>query len=189
MRRNAISQWERADHFWAESDPPEPCAAAKSFLQKCVRRLDRLTADHRAKYRLRDPAPGRDGPRRPREQGPLPTPPSPPSTPPPTPPPRTQIATAAATAAVAAAAAADRCRRRGHCGRRGSVVKTFVIGDHDVTSKRVVERATDCGDTGSRATAAAAYREVSISRIPVVLTDSRKNGLLLAAVRSSITNQ
>lgn len=53
MKRNAISQWELSDHFWAESDPPEPCAAAKSFLQKCVRQFDRLTADNRrVKYRL-----------------------------------------------------------------------------------------------------------------------------------------
>jgi len=53
MKRNAISQWELSDHFWAESDPPEPCAAAKSFLQKCARQFDRLTADsRRVKYRL-----------------------------------------------------------------------------------------------------------------------------------------
>ncbi|KAE9542731.1 hypothetical protein AGLY_002642 [Aphis glycines] len=53
MKRNAISQWELSDHFWAESDPPEPCAAAKSFLQKCVRQFDWLTADNRrVKYRL-----------------------------------------------------------------------------------------------------------------------------------------
>lgn len=64
MKRNAISQWELTDHFWAESDPPEPCAAAaaaKSFLQKCARQFDRLTADdRRVKYRLsggRDTAP------------------------------------------------------------------------------------------------------------------------------------
>lgn len=53
MKRNAISQWELSDHFWAESDPPEPCAtAAGGFLRRCARRLDRLTADKRVKYRL-----------------------------------------------------------------------------------------------------------------------------------------
>jgi len=61
MKRNAISQWELSDHFWAESDPPEPCAAAKSFLQKCARQFDRLTADNRrVKYRLTAAAGGRD---------------------------------------------------------------------------------------------------------------------------------
>lgn len=60
MKRNAISQWELSDRFWAESDPPEPLAAAgftstaaKGLLRKCVRQLDRLTVDNkRAKYRL-----------------------------------------------------------------------------------------------------------------------------------------
>lgn len=63
MKRNAISQWELSDHFWAESDPPEPCAtAARGFLRRCARRLDRLTADKRVKYRLRNDRP--DGRRR-----------------------------------------------------------------------------------------------------------------------------
>lgn len=52
MRRNAVSQWELSDHFWAESDPPEPRAAAGSFLQKCTRKFDRLMTDRRVKYRL-----------------------------------------------------------------------------------------------------------------------------------------
>lgn len=52
MKRNAISQWELSDDFWAESDPPEPCATGRSFLQKCARQLDRLTTDKRVKYRL-----------------------------------------------------------------------------------------------------------------------------------------
>lgn len=52
MKRNAISQWELSDHFWAESDPPEPCATGRSFLQRCARQLDRLTNDRKVKYRL-----------------------------------------------------------------------------------------------------------------------------------------
>jgi len=54
MRRNAIGRWELSDRFWAESDPPEPRAAvaADGFFQKCVRQLNRLTADKRVKYRL-----------------------------------------------------------------------------------------------------------------------------------------
>lgn len=52
MRRNAVSQWELSDHFWAESDPPEPRAGTRSFLQKCIRKFDGLTTDRRVKYRL-----------------------------------------------------------------------------------------------------------------------------------------
>lgn len=52
MRRNAVSQWELSDHFWAESDPPEPRVAARNFLQKCARKFDRLTTDRRVKYTL-----------------------------------------------------------------------------------------------------------------------------------------
>lgn len=54
MKRNAISRWELSDHFWAESDPPEPCGTrpVKGFLRKCARRLDRMAADKRVKYRL-----------------------------------------------------------------------------------------------------------------------------------------
>lgn len=52
MERKAVSRWELSSHFWAESDPPEPCDAARGFFQKCARRFDRLTADKRVKYRL-----------------------------------------------------------------------------------------------------------------------------------------
>lgn len=56
MKRTAISRWELSDHFWAESDPPEPCGSTATvkggFLRKCARRLDRLTTDKKVKYRL-----------------------------------------------------------------------------------------------------------------------------------------
>ncbi|XP_050539166.1 unconventional myosin-XV isoform X10 [Daktulosphaira vitifoliae] len=54
MERNTISQWEMPDHFWAESDPPEPGRfVARGLLGRLVRRLDRMTSDRRrTRYRV-----------------------------------------------------------------------------------------------------------------------------------------
>lgn len=56
MEREAVSRWELSSHFWAESDPPEPCNVARGFFQKCARQFDRLIADKRVKYRLQSPS-------------------------------------------------------------------------------------------------------------------------------------